>query len=93
MVVLPPFGAAVAACSVVNRRNEEEEKKRKEKLARQSVFTVTVDDENINIKNHVVDDFDWVRAAYGLIKACQEKGLAGQLAQVLNEEGGNGYAE
>ena len=35
----------------------------------------------------VVSEFDWARAAWAMIKACEEKGQGDNLRKILNSEG------
>lgn len=83
MIPVFPFGAATAASLMIRRRNEEEEKKKKVPTSR---FVIKVDDENTVISPDVVNEFDWVRAAWALIRACEEKGLGSVLQKVIEEE-------
>ena len=81
MIPIIPFGATTAASSIIRRRNEEKEKK-----VPTSRFVIKVDDKNTVISPDVVNEFDWVRAAWALIRACEEKGLGSALQKVIEEE-------
>lgn len=85
MIPVFPFGAAAAASLMIRRRNEEEEKKKVE--VPKSRFIITVDDEKIIVSPNVVNEFDWARAAWAMIKACEEKGQGDNLRKILDSKG------
>lgn len=88
MIPVFPFGAAAAASLMIRRRNEEEEKKKKKKNeVPKSRFVITVDDDKIVVSPNVVNEFDWARAAWAMIKACEEKGQGDNLRKILDSEG------
>ena len=62
-------------------------KKRKRQKYQKSRFIITVDDEKIIVSPNVVNEFDWARAAWAMIKACEEKGQGDNLRKILNSEG------
>lgn len=71
MIPVFPFGAAATASLMIRRRNEEEEKKKAE--VPKSRFIITVDDEKIIVSPNVVNEFDWARAAWAMIKHARKK--------------------
>lgn len=88
MIPVFPFGGIAAASLMIRRRNEEEEKKKKKKNeVPKSRFVITVDDDKIVVSPNVVNEFDWARAAWAMIKACEEKGQGDNLRKILDSEG------
>lgn len=80
MIVIPP--AIFPAVSMLNRRKENA----MPKPSYNAEISVKMNNDKIIIDYNNADDEDFIKAAYGIIKACQQKGLTKHLAAVLQTE-------
>lgn len=80
MIVIPP--AISPAISMLNHRKENA----MPKPSYNAEISVKMNDDKIIVDYDNAGDEDFIKAAYGIIKACQQKGLAKHLATVLQTE-------
>ena len=90
-----PHAAIITACNTMRRNNEEAAKRRKQnidksiltkKIMPQSEIILKINDESTAIEYNVVNDYDWVRAAWTLINICEQKGQMEQLQKLMSKE-------
>ena len=79
-IVLP---SVVSSCKVIRDRDAEIRKTLKKSKIPTSSIHLTINDEDIRLNHDVVNDFDWARAAWSLIKVCEEKGQIENLNAIL----------
>ncbi len=78
-----PFAATTAASNIIRKRGEEEKGKKKKSVSR---LTISMDNDKIEIDFDGVKGFDFARAAWAMIKLCENKGQKDALDRILNEE-------
>ena len=79
MIVMP---SAISALSIINRRN----KNNTPKPPYDAEISVKMNNDEIVVDYDNAKDEDFIKAAYGIIKACQQKGLTKYLVAVLQTE-------
>lgn len=86
-------GAIIAATNMMRKRREEEQRTLraghttiyKEKETKSDI-TISIGEEDIEMSFNVNKDFDWVRAAWALVKVCEQKGQLDVLLRTLEQE-------
>lgn len=78
-MVIPSLGAVINAAGMVKRREEEEKAPKKPT----SEIHITIDDEEIHIEHQIANEFDWARAAWGLINTCKKQGQYENLKAIV----------
>lgn len=79
MIVMP---SAISALSIINRRNKNDTPK----PSYDAEISVKMNNDEIVVDYDNAKDEDFIKAAYGIIKACQQKGLTKYLVAVLQTE-------
>jgi HD-GYP domain-containing protein (c-di-GMP phosphodiesterase class II) len=74
--------SAISALSIINRRN----KNNTPKPPYDAEISVKMNNDEIVVDYDNAKDEDFIKAAYGIIKACQQKGLTKYLVAVLQTE-------
>lgn len=80
-----PFGAIIAACSTIRKNSESYNEKRPFTRKPKSSISLVIDDKTVEMNFKVSNDFDWARAAWALIKACEKKGQGENLKKILSD--------
>lgn len=80
MIVMPP--TIPMAVSMLNRRKENTTPK----PSYNTEISIKINDDKIIVDYDNTKDEDFIKAAYGIIRACQQKGLTKHLAAVLQTE-------
>lgn len=80
MIVMPPL--IPMAVSILNRRKENA----MPKSPYNAEISIKMNNDKIVVDYDNANDEDFIKAAYGIIKACQQKGLTKHLAVVLQTE-------